>query len=221
MFVGHYGVAFALRGERERVPLWVLFVAVQLLDYIWAGLILLRVEKLRVIAGFLKGSMLDAYYMPYSHSLPMAVLWSVLAAALYKIARANNASTKSLVIVAAAVFSHWLLDAIAHPPDLALYDDKWKIGFGLWNYPAVEFAVEIGLIAGGLLLYLRRNRLGFGRAIGALLFGVLLIVVEWGDMFVPRTALSDRMTAAGVFVFYTLFVAAAFVVEPRSRRAPT
>jgi hypothetical protein len=32
MFVGHYGVSFAAKSVDRRVPLWVLFVAVQLLD---------------------------------------------------------------------------------------------------------------------------------------------------------------------------------------------
>ena len=62
MFVGHYSVAFACRTERNKIPLWVLFVAVQFLDYIWATLVLLGIEKLRVIKGFTAGSMLDSYF---------------------------------------------------------------------------------------------------------------------------------------------------------------
>ena len=34
MFVGHYGVSFAARKTAPSVPLWVLFVAVQLLDFV-------------------------------------------------------------------------------------------------------------------------------------------------------------------------------------------
>ena len=48
MFVGHYSVAFAARSERNKIQLWVLFVAVQFLDSIWATLVLLGVEKLRL-----------------------------------------------------------------------------------------------------------------------------------------------------------------------------
>ena len=51
MFVGHYSVAFAFRRQRNKIPLWVLCVAVQFLDYIWATLVLLGIEKLRVIKG--------------------------------------------------------------------------------------------------------------------------------------------------------------------------
>ena len=73
MFVGHYSVVFAVRTEQNKIPLWVLFVAVQFLDYIWATLVLLGIEKLRVIKGFTAGSMLDSYFHPYSHSLIAAV----------------------------------------------------------------------------------------------------------------------------------------------------
>ena len=41
MFVGHYGVSFAAKKADDSVPLWVLFLAVQLLDVVWAPLVLL------------------------------------------------------------------------------------------------------------------------------------------------------------------------------------
>src|SRR5260221_7824001 len=84
MFVGHYSVAFAAKTKRNKIPLWVLFIAVQFLDYIWATLVLLGIEKLRVIKGFTAGSMLDSYFHPYSHSLIAALVWSVIVALIYK-----------------------------------------------------------------------------------------------------------------------------------------
>ena len=51
MFVGHYSVAFAARTERNKIPLWVLFVAVQLLDFLWAPFVLLGIEKVRIVPG--------------------------------------------------------------------------------------------------------------------------------------------------------------------------
>ena len=121
MFVGHYSVAFAAKTEKNKIPLWVLFIAVQFLDYIWATLVLLGIEKLRVIKGFTAGSMLDSYFHPYSHSLVAAIAWSVVAALIYKAicSRHRRLYSKSApLIVAAAVFSHWVLDLIAHPRDL-------------------------------------------------------------------------------------------------------
>src|SRR2546422_6988212 len=108
MFVGHYSVAFAAKTERNKIPLWVLFIAVQFLDYIWATLVLLGIEKLRVIKGFTAGSMLDSYYHPYSHSLVAAFIWSTIAALVYKTVRQAKASNSAALIVGLAVFSHWI-----------------------------------------------------------------------------------------------------------------
>lgn len=227
MFVGHYSVAFACRTERNKIPLWVLFVAVQFLDYIWATLVLLGIEKLRVIKGFTAGSMLDSYFHPYSHSLIAAVFWSVIAALIYKRCcsqHSHNYSKSAPLIIGVAVFSHWLLDLIAHPRDLAIYDNTWKVGFGLWNYRDPEFALEIAMLAGGIALYLVRNTMPTIRKGAVIVFGMLLIIVQIGDTYVPRTPLTDKATVVGVWVFYTLFVLIAFAVEkigrPKNTHAP-
>jgi hypothetical protein len=224
MFVGHYSVAFAAKSQKNKIPLWVLFIAVQFLDYIWATLVLLGIENLRVIKGFTAGSMLDSYFHPYSHSLITAILWSVAAAIVYKplCGWLGYAYKKSAaLIVGLSVFSHWILDLIAHPRDLAIYDDKWKVGFGLWNYRDPEFALEIALLAGGIMLYLGRNVLSAGRKTAVIVFGVALVVVQIGDTFVPRTPLSDKATAMGVWIFYTLFVVVAFLIEKIGSRRQT
>ncbi len=118
VFVGHYSVASALKSEQNRIPLWVLFVAVMFLDYVWATFVLLGIEKLRIVPGFTAGSPLDAYYMPYSHSLVAAVTWAIGIAAIYwwRVA----VSRRDACVLALVILSHWFLDLIAHPPDLAL-----------------------------------------------------------------------------------------------------
>ncbi len=216
MFVGHYSVAFALKTERNKIPLWVLFVAVQFLDYIWATLVLLGIEKLRVIKGFTAGSMLDSYYHPYSHSLIAAVLWSSVAAIGYKPLCSwlgYSYRRSAALVVGVAVFSHWILDLVAHPRDLPIYDNRWKVGFGFWNYRELEFGLEITLLAAGIIFYLTRNAMSAARKGAVIGFGVALVVVQIGDTFVPRVPLSDRATAMGVWIFYTLFVVVAFLLE--------
>jgi membrane-bound metal-dependent hydrolase YbcI (DUF457 family) len=213
MFVGHYSVAFAAKSEKNKIPLWVLFVAVQFLDYVWATLVLLGIEKLRVIKGFTAGSMLDSYFHPYSHSLPTALMWSAIAAVVYKAIRRAKASNSAAVVVGLAVFSHWLLDFIAHPRDLPLYDNTMKVGLGMWNYRDPEFALEIALLAGGIIVYLARNVMPPIRKTAIIGFGIVLIIVQIGDTYVPRAPLTDKATAMGVWIFYTLFVLIAFLVE--------
>ena len=74
MFVGHYGVSFAAKRSDNSLPLWVLFLAGRLLDIVWAPLILLGVEKVRIVPGITATNPLDLYYMPYTHSLVAALL---------------------------------------------------------------------------------------------------------------------------------------------------
>jgi hypothetical protein len=175
--------------------------------------VLLGIEKLRVIKGFTAGSMLDSYFHPYSHSLIAAIGWSGVAALVYKTILREKASKSAAVIVGLAVFSHWVLDFIAHPRDLPIYDNTLKVGLGLWNYRDPEFALGIALVAGGTLLYLGRNVMPAIRKKVVVGFGIVLLVVQIGDTYVPRTALSDKATAMGIWIFYTLFVVMAFFLE--------
>jgi membrane-bound metal-dependent hydrolase YbcI (DUF457 family) len=165
--------------------------------------------------------MLDSYFHPYSHSLPMSILWSVAAALIYKAIWRAKASNIAMVVIAVAVFSHWLLDLIAHPHDLPIYDNRWKVGFGLWNYRDPEFALEIALLAGGIILYLARNVMPTIRGVAVVAFGLALVVVQIGDTYVPRTPLTPKETAMGVWVFYTIFVVIAFFVERIGSRRQT
>jgi hypothetical protein len=221
MFVGHYSVAFAARSEKNKIPLWILFIAVQFLDYIWATLVLLGIEKVRVIKGFTAGSMLDSYFHPYSHSLIAAIAWSGVAALGYWAISSRHGCryrASAALIVGLAVFSHWILDLVAHPRDLAIYDNKWKVGLGLWNYRDPEFALEIALLGFGIVLYLARNVMPGIRKTAVVTFGIALVVVQIGDTYVPRTPLTDKATVVGVWIFYTLFVVMAFFLEKIGRR---
>jgi membrane-bound metal-dependent hydrolase YbcI (DUF457 family) len=148
-------------------------------------------------------------YMPYTHSLIAAVVWSALAAFVYKLVRGARASSSATLIIAMAVFSHWILDLIVHRPDLAIYDDTLKVGFGLLNYKGAEFAMEIALLVIGITLYLKRNVIkSAGRKIGIAVFGVVLILVQTQTTFWGRPLSSNRIVA-----ITTLFAAIAFVLE--------
>ena len=141
------------------VPLWVLFVAVQWMDVIWSILVLNGIEKVRIVPGLMEGSPLDLYYMPYTHSLFAAVLWSAGAFVVYRFVAGRERDREALV-VAAAVFSHWILDFLVHRPDLPLYDNTAKVGLGLWNYRTPAFCLEAAVLFAGMSWYLatRTNR---------------------------------------------------------------
>src|SRR5213594_3312659 len=121
MFVGHYGVSFAARRSAASVPLWVLFIAVQLLDVAWSPLVLLGVEKVRIVPGITASNPLDLYYMPFTHSLVAAFAWTLAAIILSRLLLGVHDWSASFWI-GAAVFSHWVLDFLVHRRDLPLYD---------------------------------------------------------------------------------------------------
>src|SRR6267142_4126593 len=98
MLVGHYGVSFLAKKSDDSIPLWVLFVAVQLLDVVWAPLVLLGVEKVRIVPGFTATNPLDLYYMPYTHSLAAALLWSLAGAVTYRLLRRSYSPRASLLV---------------------------------------------------------------------------------------------------------------------------
>jgi hypothetical protein len=94
-----------------------------LVDVVWAKLVFLGVEKVRIVPGFTETNPLDLYYMPYTHSLVAAVAWFAAAAIAYRLIVRRSTSRASL-LVGCAVFSHWILDFVVHRPDLPLYDDN-------------------------------------------------------------------------------------------------
>ncbi len=202
MFVGHYGVSFGAKRLDDSIPLWVLFLAVQLLDVVWAPLVLLGVERVRIVPGITASNPLDLYYMPYTHSLLAAVAWSLAGAAAYALL-ARPASSRSTAIVGLAVFSHWVLDFIVHRPDLPLYDNTMKVGLGLWNAPVVALALEGGLLLAGVVLYLRRTA---ARPLPMVLFAGAMLAIHSSVFFGPPPA--SAKTAAGMAIAaYALFAA--------------
>jgi hypothetical protein len=200
MFVGHYGVSFVAKRIDDSIPLWVLFVAVQLLDIVWAPLVLLGVEKVRIVPGSTATNPLDLYYMPYTHSLVAALLWSVAAAVAYRLL-ARRSGLGGSVLVGLAVFSHWVLDFVVHRPDLPLYDNAAKVGLGLWDRPALAFGLEAALLLGGLALFLRHRP---ARVIAQVAFGLVMLAIQAYVFFGPPPA-SDAAIAATALAAYGVF----------------
>ena len=102
MFVGHYAAALAAKAAQPKAPLWTYVLAAQLVDVAWSGLIIAGVERLRFDPS-LPGSSLVLEHMPYTHSLPAAVLWAVgaglLATWALKLPRAAASAPRSPAVL--------------------------------------------------------------------------------------------------------------------------
>ena len=156
MFVGHYVAALALKKYEKRVSLGVLFLSVQFVDILFFPFVLLGIERINIIENFTQSTHFELEYMPYTHSLVGSLFWAALTYAVFR--RVIVKQQGVAVIVALAVFSHWLFDLITQTPDLPLWNDaSMKLGLGLWNNAGAAYTLEAALLLDALWLYLRRS----------------------------------------------------------------
>jgi hypothetical protein len=156
MFLGHYGLAFALKRAEPKVSLGTWFVAVQLLDLLWGIFLLLGWEHARIVADASAVTPLEFWDYPISHSMVGALAWGIVAAACYYSwpTRDTTRHWQAATLVGAAVFSHYLLDVLVHLPDLPLLgNDSAKLGLGLWRYPIATLLLELAVLGAGVAVY--------------------------------------------------------------------
>jgi hypothetical protein len=185
MFLGHFGLAFGAKKAAPAVSLGALFAACQFADLLWPTLLLLGYEHVVIQPGITVVTPFDFVSYPYSHSLLAVCIWALLWQAVY-VALTRTGIAASITI-GALVVSHWLLDYITHRPDLPLTPGgSERVGLGLWNSLPGTLAVEAGIFAIGLLVYLRvtapRDRAG---SIGLWALAIFMVVVYLASVFGP------------------------------------
>jgi len=213
MFVGHYAASLALKKFEKRASLGVLFLAVQFVDILFFPFVLLGIERINLVENFTQSTNFELEYLPYTHSLLAFVVWSGAAYALFRWVVVRNHSVA--IVVALAVFSHWLLDLLVHTPDLPLASDATtKLGFGLWNSAIATYALEAGLLLLGLWLYLRSTKAV--TSVGKYGMGVFvgfLLLVNIANIFGPPMVDSKLGLAVFALTSYFLFAAVAFWLD--------
>ncbi len=156
MFVGHYGVGFAAKAAARKPSLGSCFLAAQFPDLLWPTLVLLGVERVAIKPGVTAVTPLDFVYYPFSHGLATTVLWGALGGLAFYLLRRD---VRGALVLAGAVVSHWVLDAVVHRPDLPLTPGGGTVvGAGLWFSVWATLVVELLVFATGVWLYLRATR---------------------------------------------------------------
>lgn len=195
MFAGHIGVALALGRFERRLNVAVFVVSALLLDALLWLFVLLGWESVHIPVDFSATHQPD-FVFPWSHGLAAAVGWSVLAAALMRFADARGKAMPAL-LVAAAVFSHWLLDALVHRPELPLMGAaSAKLGLALWDNMPVALAVEAAMVVLGLGLFLPGCCLSRGKALALAALSLLMLAFTAIGMTVAPAPPSARAMAA-------------------------
>lgn len=176
MFIGHWAPALIAASRRKSAGIATLFIAAQLVDWIFFALVLGGYEKLRFTPGISAMNPLDLYHMPYTHSL----LGTLVIAGLFAWLVWGVLRDRQIALIAGAVVvSHWFLDLLVHVPDLTLWGQPPKLGLGLWNHPWIEIPLELGITLGALWFYWDRRRPGPSKVAMLALVLVVLQAINW------------------------------------------
>ncbi len=213
MFIGHWAPALVVAANPRAPGLGKLFIAAQLVDWAFFGLLLLGIEHMRFAPGVSVMNPMDLYHMPYTHSLLGSAGFAALFAGAIWLASKDRMAA---LLGGGVVLSHWFLDLLVHVPDLTLFGSPPKLGFGLWNYPAIEMPLELAITFGALWFYARARRPATLRL--AVLGGVLLLLqaVNWFGPVEPEVSSSTSLLAMFAYGAATL---AAWWME-QSEKAP-
>jgi hypothetical protein len=156
MFVAHFGVGFASKRLAPRASLGALMAAPIALDLLWPIFVIAGIEQVRIDPGNTAVTPLDFVSYPYSHSLVMALGWAAVSAVVYWVA---TRYARGALVIAAGVFSHWVLDVVSHRPDMPLAPGiPTRIGLGLWNSRPATLVAEFVLYGLGVWLYVSGTR---------------------------------------------------------------
>ncbi len=170
MYAGHLAAAMAMKAKEPRAPTWALALGVGFVDVLFGIFVLAGIERASLTPGVPPGFRLD--FIDWSHSLAMSLVWALLFGALFL--RRGRAVA---LWCGFAVFSHFLLDLLMHPHDLALWPHATThLGLGIWVWhPPFWWLFEFAFIAACLAYYVvRARRLG---SFGGRAFGVVAVIV--------------------------------------------
>ncbi len=223
MFIGHYGVGFALKKADKNISLGLLLFASQFVDIVWGLLLLSGIERVNIVPGITAANPLDFVYYPYTHSLAATVFWTASIYLVFRIlpVKWGSSENRAAFVMAAAVVSHFFLDLLVHIPDLPLLgDDSYKLGFGLWNHPMLAYVVEGCIFLAGVWMYLKcTTGKTFAGKYGIIIFAGFLLVLNLLNLFAPPPP-SPTVLAAFGLGYHVLFSGVAYWIDNKRIHKP-
>jgi hypothetical protein len=206
MFAGHVGAAMAIGRAERGVNVGVFVFAALLLDFVLWLFVLFGGESVVIPTNFASTHQPE-FVFPYSHSLLASLGWSALAgiATFLCYPRLKQRRGRAAALVAAAVFSHWLLDALVHAPGLPIAGTgSIQAGFGLWRTMPVALTVEAFIALGGLFLFLSGAGLSRAKKLWLSVFSVVILAFTVVGMTVAPPPPSAAAMALSSLVTITV-----------------
>jgi membrane-bound metal-dependent hydrolase YbcI (DUF457 family) len=154
VIAGHFGLAAAVKSRVPAAPTWGLMLASVWLDVVFTPLFLTGIETMTPFgAGDGKAYGSAVIHADWTHSLLGALVIAVVFGAVCAIPWGRKLGA----VMAAMVFSHWLLDLPMHHHDMPLLPGDAGhlplMGFGLWSLPALSASLELALVVMGTWSY--------------------------------------------------------------------
>ena len=189
MFIGHYGIGLALKKVEPRLSLgWLIFGAI-MLDILFGIFLLAGVEHAKIVPGATVVSPFEFYDYPLSHSALGALIWAAAGFLAYWLWPTGDRTQRRrpAFVLAAAIFSHFILDVISHTPDMTLFGNNSPgLGLSLWNSLAGTMIIELGLLFIGIVLYMSATHsVSSSGKYGLALLVLMLIVFFIANIFGP------------------------------------
>lgn len=215
MLAGHLALGLAATRLEPKVPLAAAVGASFALDLAWPVLLLTGAESVRVHPHDTAFTSLAFDSYPWTHSLAMVVVWSLVAGSV----SARRLGGRAGALLGGLVMSHWWLDLVTHRPDLPLWPGGPLVGGGLWNSIPGTILVEGGLFLAAIVLYTRawpaRDATGRWAFAGLVaLIGGLWITQPWSPPPPSETAV-----AWGALSMWLLLPWCAWIAHHRTRAA--
>jgi len=178
MGIGHAAVALGAARATPRVNAGVLIFAAFLAEFLLWIFAALGMEQAHIPPDFRTRHYLT-FTFPYSHGMVALMAWGLLFGAVCCWVDRQD-RVRAFWVIAALVFSHFLLDGLVHAPELPLLGESSpKVGLALWNHMGLELTLETLMALTGLIIYWRLKGGTRVTRWGMAAFVVLLTALTW------------------------------------------
>ena len=205
MFAGHIGAALAIGRADRGVNVGLFITAALMLDFLLWLFVLVGWESVAMPANF-AATHQPEFVFAYSHGLLASVVWSGLAGLVGSVFYSQPRSKWRIgALLALAVLSHWVLDAMVHRRELPLAGSASPaVGLGLWSNLPLALLLEAAIVAAGLFLFISGTNVGRRRSIALTVLTAVAMVFTAIGMTVapaPPSAMAMAATSLATLVF--------------------
>lgn len=188
MGIGHAAVALGASRAVPRINAGILIFAAFLADFLLGIFGAMGMEQAHIPPDYATRHYLT-FTFPYSHGLAALIAWGLLFGAIFCWVDRQE-RIRAFWVLAALVFSHFILDGLVHVPELPLLgQNSPKVGLALWNHMPLELTLESLMALAGLMVYWSLSAGTKVSRWGMASFVILLAALTWTQLFstVPPT----------------------------------